>query len=175
MCNNVTAHFLQVCSIIFGSKRRHCKQQYLIFTNWQNFDRKPCQAGMCDIQPNCVFAIEHIPQLLLSSGKITNIKARYIRKFPSTQKKAELCDCGKEKCFQFWCLKEPHNTVVEEWNLVKRSWFCMSIRSFICWHQEVSIYMCWNLKLQIFESDQIACYMSQRSCVRRMVVAMIVM
>ena len=41
---------------------------------------------MCDIQPNCVLAMEHIPQLLLSSRKITNSTARYIKKFSSTQK-----------------------------------------------------------------------------------------
>ena len=41
---------------------------------------------MCDIQSNCVLAMEHIPQLLLSFRKITNSTARYIKKFPSTQK-----------------------------------------------------------------------------------------
>ena len=102
MCDNETAHFLQVCSIFLVAREGIANNS--IWSSQINkltkFQEEAMPGGhvwqhvtqsqgprMCDIQPNCVFAMEYIPQLLLSSRKITNSMARYIRKFPSTQKK----------------------------------------------------------------------------------------
>lgn len=58
-----------------------------------------------DIQSNYVlFAMEHIPQLLLSSRK-----SLIVRLDTSINSKEEVYDCGKQKCLKCWCLKEPYN------------------------------------------------------------------